>query len=407
MGESAKKKHRKKFIWAAKIILAIGLCWLVLHKTHLKDKLEIQDKDGQTQLLWGRLIERTESGDWLWQDADGIKKNIADEEVIRKINGAGTQEPAFERGLVSLAAKAYRSGWAWLGLGLFPSAILLGAWRWQRLLRAGKVKISYGKAVMLTVMGNFFSNALPSLIGGDVVKVYYVMKGHPHRKSHVTIAWIADRVTGIAGLAIICLVVIAMGWRDPLVQKIRVPIFVVAGLLAFGLTVLFVPGLATKMHLGKLMEKLPFQNFVDQLRRAARLYSAQPGVWVLAVGLSVCVHMILLSCIYLGGRALAPGPSYYSYLVLLPPTLMISSVPITPGAVGWMETTYQTLFGRAGVSGTAALSLSLFHRFARLLWSLPGLVFYIKGAEFKVKSTALGQVDQMLEEQTADNPADE
>ena len=373
---------------------------MVLHKTHLKNKIEIREQANETKILWGRLIGRTEKGDWLWQEANGAETIIADKQVIRKTDGAGNQEANFEQGLINLAARAYGNGWAWLGVGLFPSAILLGAWRWQRLLRAGKVKISYGKAVMLTVMGNFFSNALPSLIGGDVVKVYYVMKGHPHRKSHVTIAWIADRVTGIAGLAIICLVVIAWGWQDPLVQKIRGPVFVVAGILAFGLTVLLVPGLARKMHLGKLVGKLPFQSFVDQLRSAARLYSAQPGVWVLAVGLSVCVHMIMISCIYLGGRILVPGLGYHNYLVLLPPIWMISSIPIAPGALGLMEVSYQTFFGWIGVSGTAALSLSLFHRFARLLWSLPGLIFYIRGPGFKVKEMAAKQVDQILDGET-------
>ncbi|NIA08022.1 MAG: flippase-like domain-containing protein [Actinobacteria bacterium] len=400
MGEATEKTNRKKFLWAAKIVLAVGLCWLVLHKTHLKDKLEIRERSGETKVLWGRLIKRTQKGDWLWQNPNGTEIIIDDKQVIRKTNGAGNQEASFEQGLVGLAATAYGNGWAWLGVGLFPSMIFLAAWRWQRLLRAGRVKISYRKVLMLTVMGNFFNNALPSMIGGDVVKVYYVMKSHPKRKSHVAIAWVADRVSGIAGLAIICLIAIAVGWQDPLVQEIRGPVFMVAGLLALGLTVLFVPGLAGKMHLGKLLAKLPFQSFVDQLRKATRLYSAQPGVWVLAVGLSVCVHMILLSCIYLGGRALAPGPSYHSYLVLLPPVLMISSLPITPGAVGWMETSYQTLFARAGVSGTAALSLSLFHRFARLLWSLPGLAFYIKGPQFKVNETAVKQVDQILDGQT-------
>ena len=211
MSDETRKSNRKKYIWVVKIVLAVGLCWLVLRKTDLNE-------------------------------------------------------------LIGLAKRAGANGWAWLGVGLFPSAIALAAWRWQRLLRAGRVKISYGKVLMLTVMGNFFNNALPSMIGGDVVKVYYVMKGHPKRQSHVAIAWVADRVTGIAGLAIICLIAIAVGWDDPLVQKIRGPVFVVAGLLALGLTVLFVPGLARKMHLGKLVGKLPFQNFLFQLPQQDYMY---------------------------------------------------------------------------------------------------------------------------------------
>ena len=158
MDESVKKTHRKKIIWAAKIVLAVGLCWGVLHKTHLKDKLEIRERSGETKVLWGRLIERTEKGDWLWQEANGSEIIIDDKQVIRKTNGAGNQEPNFEQGLINLAARAYGNGWAWLGVGLFPSMIFLAAWRWQKLLRAGQVKISYRKVLMLTVLGNFFNN---------------------------------------------------------------------------------------------------------------------------------------------------------------------------------------------------------------------------------------------------------
>ena len=88
------------------------------HQTHLKDKLEICEGNDQTKVLWGQLLGRTEKGDWRWRDANGIEKTIADKEVIRTINGAGSPEPNFERGLANLAATAYRSGWAWLAVGL-------------------------------------------------------------------------------------------------------------------------------------------------------------------------------------------------------------------------------------------------------------------------------------------------
>ena len=340
MEVSASKGHGHKWWWAVKILLAVVLCWLVVGKTDLGE-------------------------------------------------------------LVSLGKKAYASGSVWLGVGLIPLAVALSAWRWRKLLKTGGINLPYTKALLLTVVGNFFNHALPSLIGGDVLKAYYVMRWQPQHKSQTVISLIADRMAGLGGLAIICLAAIALGWGDPVVARIRGPIFLVVGLLGLGAAVLFVPGVARWLRLRWLIERLPFKRLLGKLRQAARLYSAQPGVLVQALAVSVVIHWILLSCVYLGGRALAPGPSYHSYLLLLPPTWMISAVPITPGAVGLMEVTYQTLFSRVGVSPTSALSLSLFNRLLWLLWALPGLIIYIKGPGLPAaEQYSIEQVEEMLEEQT-------
>ena len=335
--EANTKRRRKILLWAAKIILAVLLCWLVVSKTDLNE-------------------------------------------------------------LIDLGKKAYASGSAWLGIGLVPLAVLIAAWRWQKLLRTGGIELPYNKVLLLTVLGNFFNHALPSLVGGDVVKAYYVMRHQPNHKSQTVISLIADRAAGLGGLAIVCLAAIAFGWGDPLVAKIRGPIFLVLSLLALAAVLLFAPGVRRALRLSWLIEKLPFKKLLEKLRQAVQLYSAQPGAWIQALGLSVLIHLTLLSCVYLGGRALAPGPSYQNYLLLLPPTWMIAAVPITPGALGLMEAAYQAMFSRVGVSGTSALSLSLFHRFMLLVWALPGIVIYIKGPGLAAaEQFSMEQVDEMLE----------
>ena len=408
MAETTGTSNRKRLLWIAKIILAVGLCVLVLYKSHLKDKLEVRAAAGQgnIKILWGRLIGRTDIGDWLWRNPDGATETIPDSEVVKKPNRLGELEPSFECGLISLVSTAYRSRSVWLSIALLPLAILPGAFRWQRLLRAGRIELPYSKVLTLTLMGNFFNHALPSLIGGDVIKAYYAMRSHADRKSNVVVSLVADRIVGLAGLAIACLAAIASDWNNPLVHSIKRPIFIIVALLALGLAILFVPGLARVLHLTRLVQKLPFKRFTESLHRVVGLYSAQPAVWLLAIVLSVLIHFILLTCVYLGARALAPGPGYADYLVLLPPTWMISAVPITPGGAAWMEMWYQTLFSKAGVSATAALSLSLFHRFILLIWALPGLVLYIKGSGFKsAEPIEISRVDQILnaESPTPDN----
>ena len=109
MPDEVKTSNRKQLLWIAKIILAIALCWLVLGKTHLKDKLDILAPAGNVKTLWGRLISRTDAGDWLWRDPSGAEQIILDSQVVKKPNHIGQLEPSFELGLVSLVSKAYRS----------------------------------------------------------------------------------------------------------------------------------------------------------------------------------------------------------------------------------------------------------------------------------------------------------
>ena len=318
--------------------------------------------------------------------------------VVSKVHWHDKPEPNFEPGLLSLISKAYTNKTVWLGLFLVPLSILLSAWRWHILLKAGRIRLPYNKTLLLTVMGNFFNHALPSLTGGDVIRAYYIMRYQPRRKSQAVISLIADRLAGLGGLAIVCVAAVLLGWADPLVAKIRLPILLVVALLTLAAAVVFVPGASRFLRLTWLVEKLPFQNFIKKLKRAVRLYSVQPGVWITALGVSVLIHFMLLTCVYLGGRVLAPGPGYHQYLVLLPPTWMISAVAVTPGALAWMEMWYQTFFARVGVSATSALGLSLFHRFALLLWALPGLIIYLKGPGLKAaESLSVGQVEEILE----------
>jgi len=55
------------------------------------------------------------------------------------------------------------------------------AWRWQQLLRAAGVSIPLATVVRQYFVGIFVNNFLPSTVGGDVAKVYYLGRHHGHR----------------------------------------------------------------------------------------------------------------------------------------------------------------------------------------------------------------------------------
>src|SRR5262245_299618 len=70
-----------------------------------------------------------------------------------------------------------------ISISYFATAILIylfiqtvSAYRWYLLLRPLGLKTSYGKLLSFYMLGMFFNNFMPTGIGGDVFRVYYLHK---------------------------------------------------------------------------------------------------------------------------------------------------------------------------------------------------------------------------------------
>ena len=84
-------------------------------------------------------------------------------------------------------------------LGLYVASQLIFVARWWLLLHVQSVKIAYWPAVRLHFLGLLYNNALPSSVGGDVLRAWYVTK-HTDRKVEAATSVIVDRAIGVLGL---------------------------------------------------------------------------------------------------------------------------------------------------------------------------------------------------------------
>ena len=73
------------------------------------------------------------------------------------------------------------------------------AWRWRLLLTAAGVHVPFRLVVRQYFIGIFVNNFLPSTVGGDVAKVYYLGQAHGYRTVTASVAM--DRVLGVGLLA--------------------------------------------------------------------------------------------------------------------------------------------------------------------------------------------------------------
>src|SRR5690349_10940307 len=63
-----------------------------------------------------------------------------------------------------------------LALALQLGGVLISALKWWLLLRAAGYNAPYLWTVRIYMIGQFFSNFLPTQIGGDAVRVYYLTR---------------------------------------------------------------------------------------------------------------------------------------------------------------------------------------------------------------------------------------
>lgn len=95
---------------------------------------------------------------------------------------------------------------------VFFLVTVIGNYRWHLLLSSQSRSYSFFFTLKLSLMGLFFNFALPSSVGGDVLKAYYLSRADAHlSKSKAMISVFVDRVLGL--LAMLSLAIVSIFWN--------------------------------------------------------------------------------------------------------------------------------------------------------------------------------------------------
>ena len=250
-----------------------------------------------------------------------------------------------EKGLLSLEATAGAFNQPWLTL---PTMLVLiglsaiGALRWQWLLRAQGMHLSYMRVLQLTYIGGFFNIALPGAVSGDVVKAFYVAHDIPGRRGHAFGAILFDRIIGLCGLVFVSAGALWLDWskvsHSQAMPVIRIVLSSGAlGILAFFGYLFLVP--AGKDPLEKLLAKLSlwkpvFAGFLKTYE-GVRAYQNQKATVAAALLVSIGVHLVVCwACL---NFAHALGETQIPVLpvfLVVPLGILVTAVPIMPAGMG-------------------------------------------------------------------------
>ncbi|MBI2854748.1 MAG: flippase-like domain-containing protein [Chloroflexi bacterium] len=273
----------------------------------------------------------------------------------------------------------------YLGLGVLTvvAAMVVSAYKWQRLLTVQGVKAPLSRLFVYYLVGLFFNNFLPTNIGGDVVRIADVAK-YTGKTSESVASVIGERLLAALALALTALLGLVLSYNVS--NRFR---WWVIGIFAVSLVIilLFAVGRVRKA-LGRrirLPEKFAIRRWLGGVSTSmgACLQDRRNVAWVVFYSLVFQFTVVLVAYfifLALGSHvSLGPKDLFVYSLAFIPIISALQMLPISISGFGVREGAYVYFFGSVGLSGEASIAASL------LFWVLVALVSLVGGVIFAAR----------------------
>lgn len=274
--------------------------------------------------------------------------------------------------------------WLFMGAAAYGMVEFFSAVRWQLLLRVQGIRLSWLRVFFLTLIGVFFNFFIPGGTGGDVVKIFYLLKETPGQRTAALLSVFVDRIIGVVGLAILAGVFLSFRWSwimsTPDTSRYALPAIIVLMSIFSGVHATWLISRRSLVH--KLPARLPFRDKLAELALAYTLYGRAWRTSLAALAISIVTHLSHFAVFYFAGQAVrhegARLPTYAELCVLLPVIDVLTAMPISLGGLGVREGLFQIFLHQlCGVSEAVAVVTSSTGFLLMLVWGLIGGVIYL------------------------------
>jgi len=268
-----------------------------------------------------------------------------------------------------------------VALGLLLVGLILPVLvvRWWMLMRCRSIQVPLFRAFRLTMVGLFFNFCLPGTTGGDVVKAYYAAKGS-NRRAEAVMTVIVDRIAGLLGLVILAGVVGLFMFDDPVAHQITINIWLGAAVFALAAVVYFSRRLRRNLGIDWLLQKMPMQHVLSKIDEAATAYRGHKPQVLLAIALSLIVHLFIATATATAGYALGMDKPLGLLLTVVPVLFLAAAIPISPQGIGVMELLAIALIVDPPLATTNQIvGMLLLIRIYQIVYGLLGSIFLFKG----------------------------
>jgi uncharacterized membrane protein YbhN (UPF0104 family) len=276
----------------------------------------------------------------------------------------------------SKVAAAFRSLDArlwWAAIGVYFIAQVASSLRWQLLAGALGLGGSLLRYTAYYFIGMFFNLVLPTSVGGDVVRAWYLSRqgGSGTVTGPRTAAFLSvlvDRANGLAVLIAVACAGLAC-YRQPL------PAWVIVTVASLGLATL--AGLAVLPLLPHLGNRLPKK--LQAVVAGTMYYLHRPLLLFGVTLLSLIVQLANIVLAWFIGLGLGLEIPFAYYCVLISVVAVLTLLPISVNGMGLREAGTVVLLAPLGVGAAEAVTLSLLIFAVQATAGLCGSLVYLFG----------------------------
>jgi uncharacterized membrane protein YbhN (UPF0104 family) len=282
-----------------------------------------------------------------------------------------------ERFLHTFAAANY--SWIALGLGVYLFAQTISALRWLVLARPVGIGTPLKEMIRYYLIGMFFNLFAPGTVGGDVSRIYYLVRdesaharGNTVTTTHAAMSVLMDRAIGMIVLVWLGAAGLLLfpGYAVP--PTVRSVTLLLA--LGFVMGVLLIP-------LWRLVLPDDGHPLIVKIRLALRSYRTQWRALAVAGLLSVVVHLIQAWMHVVMGWALSLELPFSYCIIVYPLVGTFAAIPVTLNGIGLREGGYLYLLAVVGIGSEKSIAFGL------LLLLIVALDSLIGGALFLLQKS--------------------
>lgn len=255
--------------------------------------------------------------------------------------------------------------------------LVLNTFRWGVVLQALNGSLGFLRTFKIVYIGTFFNQTLPSSVGGDAVRVYKAYKAGLSLSKSLN-GVMLERVATVLGLMLL-----VVAFQPFLLNRINgaVPAWVFPSFSALGIL-----GTGFLMLLDRLPEVLRRWRLARGLAYLAidtRLVFLRPRYTLKVIAYAVVGHVNVSLSIWVLGLSLGLGDrlGLIDCMVLIPPVLLIATLPISIAGWGVREGVMVAALGFVGIPPESALALSVMFGLVAIVTSLPGGLIWLASSD--------------------------
>lgn len=260
----------------------------------------------------------------------------------------------------------------------------VASYRWCRIIRHTAINtISTFSCVKIYFIGLFYNTILPSSIGGDISKWYYLsVKTSKKKLSFLSV--ISDRMIGLMSLIFIFFCS-ALGIRIllpdynlrliKLIEKIE--LWIILFLVCLGVSLYIIKILGDRTGIKKGVKENNYLSRVIGIYDLLQALATNRGLVIFSFLLSLLSHFLIILSSFIISRSIQIDLGFLYFLLFIPIIIFVTLLPISIGGLGVRESGYVLLFSQVGLDANFAISLSFLVFFSNILRGLLGGFFLL------------------------------